>query len=90
MPGTKKKRHPSLKPVPAREPAGAGQVRLLMIPVILGGTAVLYFLLRDPSHSPPQPPVRRTEISQSPADIVGWTERGLAVSRLFHQVYTPC
>jgi hypothetical protein len=61
-----------------------------MIPVVLVGAAVLYFLLRDPSHSPPQPPVRRTEISQSPADIVGWTERGLAVSRLFHQVYTPC
>jgi hypothetical protein len=90
MSGTKKKRHASLKHIPARKTAGAGRTRLLMIPVVLVGAAVLYFLLRDPSHSPPQPPLRRTETTKAPADIVGWTERALAVSRLFHQVYTPC
>jgi hypothetical protein len=90
MSGTKKKSHASLKHIPTRKPAGAGRTRLLMVPVVLVGGAVLYFLLRDPSHSPPQPPLRRTETTQVSAGVVGWTERALAVSRLFHQVYTPC
>ncbi len=61
-----------------------------MILVVLLGAAALYFLLRNPSHSPTQLPPRTQEATQGPANITGWTERALAVSRHFHNVYTPC
>jgi hypothetical protein len=85
-----KKRHPSLKSVSERKPAGAGQGKLLMVLLVLFVAGALYFLLRHPSPSPTQPPPRSTETTQTPANITGWTERALAVSRLFHRVYTAC
>jgi hypothetical protein len=90
MSGTKKKRHHSLNRVPAGPPPRAWQGRLLIIPLVLAGAAALYFLLRSPSPSPQQAPLRRIEATEVPDTIVGWTGRAFAVSRLFHQVYTPC
>jgi hypothetical protein len=85
-----KKHHASVEPSPARKPAGAGQGRVLAFLVVLLGAGALYFLMRNPSPSPPQLPSRKTETSRTAAPITGWTERALAVSRLFHEVYTPC
>ena len=61
-----------------------------MILVVLLGAGALYLLLRNSTPSPPQLPPRKTETSLPPAPITGWTERAFAVSKLFHDVYTPC
>ena len=61
-----------------------------MILVILLAASALYFLLRNASHSPPRPLPPGAETAQAPANPTGWTERALAVSGLFHKVYTPC
>jgi hypothetical protein len=88
MSRSKKKRHSSFNPVPARKPSGAGPGSVLVILVVLLVTGAVYFLLRTPS--PQQPTRQRTGITQTPANITGWTERALAVTSLFHKVYTPC
>jgi hypothetical protein len=86
----KEKRHLSQSPVPAKKPASAGLWRLLVILVALLGAGSLYFLSRGPSPSSRQPSRESPGTTQTPAIITGWTERALAVSRLFHQVYTAC
>ena len=53
-------------------------------------TAALYVLLKGASPAPLQPAFREPDPVASPGPITGWTERALAVTRLFHRVYTPC
>ncbi len=90
MSRSKKKHHASTKLAPPKKPAGAGRGRVLAFPVVLLAAVAIYFLLRNTSPSPPQSAPRTTEAARTPADITGWTERALAVSKLFHAVYTPC
>lgn len=52
--------------------------------------AVLFFLLRSRTPAPEQRGPQDGQPSHSPAEIAGWTDRAVAVSRLFHRVYTPC
>jgi hypothetical protein len=48
--------------------------------------ALLYFALKP---APPTQPAQMPAAAPA-AEITGWTDRAMAVSRLFHQVYTPC
>ncbi len=61
-----------------------------MIPALLLGSGVLYILLRNPSPPSPQPIFQKAETSPAAESLAGWTDRAIAVSRLFHKVYTPC
>jgi hypothetical protein len=88
MSGSTKKRHSPRKPVPENTSPGVGPWKFLTILAVLVGAGVLFYLLRSPS--PPQQPLRVTDATQALPEIRGWTERALAVSRLFHKVYTPC
>jgi hypothetical protein len=90
MSRSKKKRHPPLKFVPATRPAGTGQGKLLVMLAVLLGAVALYVLLRNPSPPSVRPPLQGAEATQMQEDLTGWTGRALAVSRLFHRVYTPC
>ena len=58
------------------------------IVVLIGGGA-LYFLMRTPSQRV-APDLPRRDASRAPVEPAGWTGRALAVTSLFHRVYTPC
>lgn len=62
-------------------------MRLFVALAAIAGAAGLYLLLKNPS-PPRQLPLQKSEAPRR--EITGWTERALAVSSLFHKVYTPC
>ena len=84
----RKKHHSPQKPGAKERTQWAKSPRFLIIPAALAVAVLFYLLLRSPS--PPQPPLRQADTIRTPAEIVGWTDRALAVTRLFHRVYTPC
>jgi hypothetical protein len=61
-----------------------------MVLVVTCTAGTLYILTRSPDPPSPRPPLPGIESSRTPAAITGWTERALAVTNLFHNVYTPC
>lgn len=61
-----------------------------MVLAVFLGAGGLYLLLRDHDTPPLQGYSQRTERPPTPESITGWSERALAVSKKFREVYTPC
>ena len=78
------------KPAPKRRPSGLRSRGLLLLLLLVVGAGVLYFILKDSSPSSSGATPQSSESSGPSGNLTGWTERALAVSMLFHEVYTPC
>jgi hypothetical protein len=89
MSRSKRKYHRSAGPAPEGTFWRSWQGRIMISLVVLLGVGSMYFLLKNPSPSVPQPSPQKPVATQTSANITGWTERALAVSWLFHKVYTP-